>query len=495
MMLFIFLSSGLFLGWSLGANDAANIFGTAVSTKMIRFRVAAYTAGFFVILGAVVGGAGATHTLGQLGSVDAIAGAFMVAFSAGFTVFLMTRYRLPVSTSQAIVGSIIGWNLYAGMVTDSGLMSKIFMTWVLCPLLAALIAMMLYAVTRWIRNRVRITLLGEDRRTRMGLIIIGAFGAYSLGANNIANVVGVFASVQIFDPINVFGLFTLNGNQILFLIGGVAIAIGIITYSHKVMDTVGANIIKLSPLTAFIAVLAESIVLFLFSSQSLEAWLLRHGLPAIPLVPVSSSQAVVGAVIGVGLVRNFRQIRFKVIGDIAAGWVITPIVAGLITFVFLFFLQNVFNQKVHQKVEYLISEEVVRVLEADGINEKTLLGYRGKVFDNEIAFYRSLMLDFNEDEETVLTILQKAKVSPVMISEDILHKQLDRHYLSADQLHALEALTGQSFQYHWQFDQALQLQSVAWRYQPAVIENRIYNQALKRKYEYLYHTFAAAPQF
>ena len=119
MMLFIFLSSGLFLGWSLGANDAANIFGTAVSTKMIRFRVAAYTAGFFVILGAVVGGAGATHTLGQLGSVDAIAGAFMVAFSAGFTVFLMTRYRLPVSTSQAIVGSIIGWNLYAGMVTDS----------------------------------------------------------------------------------------------------------------------------------------------------------------------------------------------------------------------------------------------------------------------------------------------------------------------------------------------------------------------------------------
>ena len=106
-----------------------------------------------------------------------------------------------------------------------------------------------------------------------------------------------------------------------------------------------------------------------------------------------------------------------------------------------------------------------------------------------------MFIIFNHLNHPVLTILQKAKVSPVMISEDILHKQLDRHYLSADQLRALEALTGQSFQYHWQFDQALQLQSVAWRYQPAVIENRIYNQALKRKYEYLYHTFAAALQF
>lgn len=50
---FIFLSSGLFLGWSLGANDAANIFGTAVGTKMVRFRTAAVIASVFVMLGAV----------------------------------------------------------------------------------------------------------------------------------------------------------------------------------------------------------------------------------------------------------------------------------------------------------------------------------------------------------------------------------------------------------------------------------------------------------
>jgi PiT family inorganic phosphate transporter len=91
-----FLSSGLFLGWSLGANDASNVFGTAVGAQMIRFRTAAIYCSIFVILGAVISGAGASHTLGKLGAVNTIAGAFIVAFAAAMSVFLMTLARFPV---------------------------------------------------------------------------------------------------------------------------------------------------------------------------------------------------------------------------------------------------------------------------------------------------------------------------------------------------------------------------------------------------------------
>ena len=63
----VFILSGLFLGWSLGANDAANVYGTAVGTRMIRFRTAAIACSAFVILGAVVSGSGASETLGRLG--------------------------------------------------------------------------------------------------------------------------------------------------------------------------------------------------------------------------------------------------------------------------------------------------------------------------------------------------------------------------------------------------------------------------------------------
>jgi len=107
-MFAFFLSSGLFLGWSLGANDASNVFGTAVGSRMIRFRTAAICCAIFIILGAVISGSGTSETLGKLGAVNAIAGAFIVALAAGSSVYLMTKAGYPVSTSQAIVGAIIG---------------------------------------------------------------------------------------------------------------------------------------------------------------------------------------------------------------------------------------------------------------------------------------------------------------------------------------------------------------------------------------------------
>ena len=142
ILFFIFLSSGLFLGWSLGANDAANIFGTAVGSKMLRFKTAALVSCLFIIIGAVFSGSGASATLNELGRVNAIAGAFMVALAAALTVYWMVSSGLLVSTSQAIVGGIIGWNLYSGYDTDLSILSTIVSSWVLCPLLSGIIAVL-----------------------------------------------------------------------------------------------------------------------------------------------------------------------------------------------------------------------------------------------------------------------------------------------------------------------------------------------------------------
>ncbi|MEE9127074.1 MAG: inorganic phosphate transporter, partial [Planctomycetota bacterium] len=94
VVVLVFLSSGLFLGWSLGANDAANVFGTAVGSKMVRFSTAAIICAVFVTLGAVISGAGATQGLGKLGAINALPGAFMVALSAAVAVYWMTRLGL-----------------------------------------------------------------------------------------------------------------------------------------------------------------------------------------------------------------------------------------------------------------------------------------------------------------------------------------------------------------------------------------------------------------
>lgn len=347
-MFFFFLSSGLFLGWTLGANDAANVFGSAVGSKMIRFKQAAIIASIFVILGAIFQGAGGSHTLGKLGSVDALGGAFTVALAAGFSVFMMTKYKLPVSTTQAVVGAIIGWNFFTGSVTDINSLVKIVTTWVAGPILGGIFAVVMYLMLRALLRKSKIHLITLDAYTRYALIIVGAFGAYSLGANNIANVVGVFVP-SVPNIILDFGFFSLDGVQLLFLVGGLSIAVGIITYSKHVMMTVGDSIMQLSPETAFIVVFAHSLVLFIFSSQGLSDLFVQIGLPPIPLVPVSSSQVIVGAIMGIALLKGGQSINYSVLGRIAAGWIATPVIAGTISFISLFFMANVFNLVVTKK--------------------------------------------------------------------------------------------------------------------------------------------------
>ena len=107
-MFAVFLTSGLFLGWSLGANDAANVFGTAVGTRMISFKKAAIFCGIFVILGAVISGAGAAKTLGELGAVNAIAGAFVVALAAAVTPIIKLLVAVETFSGSFIAISIAG---------------------------------------------------------------------------------------------------------------------------------------------------------------------------------------------------------------------------------------------------------------------------------------------------------------------------------------------------------------------------------------------------
>jgi PiT family inorganic phosphate transporter len=348
-MVLFFLTSGLFLGWSLGANDASNIFGSAVGSRMITFRRAAIIASIAVILGAVIQGAGTSDTLGKLGSVNAIGGSFTLALAAAITVYGMTKFSLPVSTTQAIVGAIIGWNIFTGNPTDSGTLSKIVVTWISGPVLGALFAILLYILITKFKKSAKIHLITFESYLKAGLIIVGAFGAYSLGANNIANVMGVFVPAFNLQELNL-GLFSLSSNQQLFLLGGIAISVGIITYSKRVMDTIGGNIVELTSEAALVVVLAQSLVLFIFSSTALANFMIRIGLPPIPLVPVSSSQVIVGCVIGIGLYRGARNINFRLLGEIGIGWLATPLISGVITFFSLFFMKNIFNIEVGHKI-------------------------------------------------------------------------------------------------------------------------------------------------
>ena len=486
-MFLFFLSSGLFLGWSLGANDASNVFGTAVGSKMVRFRTAAICCSIFIVLGAVISGAGASDTLGELGSVNAIAGAFIVAFAAAISVYLMTKLGYPVSTSQAIVGAIIGWNFFSGSLTDYHTLSKIVMTWIACPTLSAIIALILYKTFALGIYRLKLDMFRLDSTTRYGLILIGAFGSYSLGANNIANVMGVFVPVSPFANISFFGLFTLTSTEQLFFLGGIAIGVGVLTYSRKVMATVGEGIMELSPVSALAVVSAHSLVLFLFASQGLEAFLQGHGWPTIPLVPVSSSQAIVGAVIGLGLLKRGRGIRWRVLGGIGSSWVVTPIIAALVSFISLFFLQNVFEQKTYRPVSYAITSEVMARIQKQGILLDDAESMIGKEFPNAKHFYEALQKLKNLKPEDREFILISAEIDQMEITIEKLETiSFDPDWITKQEKNDLEKLEGRKFKHKWQLDEALAEISPHWRH----MENeKKHNESLQHKMSHIYDKF------
>ncbi len=339
-MIFFYLLGGLLLGWSLGANDAANIFGTAVATKMVKFRKAALIASIFVILGAVLEGSGTSETLDSLGSIDKLSTAFIVSLSSALTVSAMTKLSLPVSTSQAVIGAILGQNLFAGFQTDLKLLTNIILSWILCPIIAAFFAILLYYALKYLITNSKIHLLSLDALTRFGLIVAGSLGAYSLGANNIGNVVGVFMTSNPFIDISIGNIININSTQQLLLIGGIAISLGIITYSYRVMKTIGNDIFILSPITALIVVTSHSLVLYLFASEGLRNTLISLNIPPLPLVPVSSSQAVIGAIIGIAVAKGSRSIKISTLAKISSGWITTPIISGIISWSFFYLISH-----------------------------------------------------------------------------------------------------------------------------------------------------------
>jgi PiT family inorganic phosphate transporter len=293
------LLGGIFLGWSLGANDASNVFGSAVASRMLKFWTAAVLASVFVLIGALLQGQAGIETLKGLTQFT-LEQAVVSSVAAATTVTIMTVLGLPVSTSQAVVGSILGIGILNQQINLQGL-GKVVSCWLGTPVGAALIAVIVYKVLAAFYNRLTINLFQSDILIRLLMIVAGSYGAYALGANNVANVTAVFVGA---GHLSIFAA---------ALVGGLSIGLGILTLSKRVMETVGKKLVKLDPFSALVVLLAQSITVHIYTFIG---------------VPVSTSQAVIGAVLGVGIVKGISTVSGRMLVNIVIAWVLTPAISG-----------------------------------------------------------------------------------------------------------------------------------------------------------------------
>ena len=310
----ILILAGFYVGWNIGANDAANCIGTTVGAQIISYRKAVLLMSVCVILGGALQGHHVMKTVGK-GIViseaqeyeaynnEAAGAEFRALFpddrlpdkailvallSAGFFVTLATFSSVPVSTSQAIVGGVAGTGL--GIVGFNASYFK----------LAVLLAFGLYLLLGRLLRQVSSVVWSKVMA--VGVVLSAAYVSYSLGANDVGNAIGPLLSKY---PDK--GLW-------LALLGGVAMAVGAMMFGQRVTDTVGKSITPLDYGGALAAQLSAAFGVHLFSMAG---------------IPVSTSQAVVGGVVGVGLTRGVAAVSGKKLSTIFVGWVVTPACAAV----------------------------------------------------------------------------------------------------------------------------------------------------------------------
>jgi len=294
------ITSGIFLGWGLGANDSANIFGTGVTTGVIKYKTAVLLTGIFVLMGSLIDGPKCMETVSDLSRLFP-ADAFCCALAAAVTMAILTFFAIPASASQAIIGAVIGAGILSG-TADFSKLFKIFSCWIFTPVLALILGYLFHRFIGYLLDRTITNMSHRNLLYYIGIITTGCYAAYALGGNNVANVTGVYVGSGILSVQNAS------------LIGGLSIAAGVLTYSKKVMMTIGKGIAPLDPFSALITILAEALTLNLFTHIG---------------VPVSSSQAIVGAIVGVGIVKGMKTVRSRMLIKIGLGWIMTPVSAGL----------------------------------------------------------------------------------------------------------------------------------------------------------------------
>ena len=296
-------SAAFFMAWAVGANDSAKAVGTAVGSGIIGFKRAVLLIAVFTTLGALIGHSAVSGTITELARGMSPAQISLVLFSAASAVTLASLWGRPISTTQSIIGALIGSSLALGLPVDWITIARIVSAWILSPAIAALLAIATYRLYKPLLGRIK-GLKNLELTQKWLVFLASAYSAFNLGTNELGNVIGLSQSGSLSNP-NVFIALTM--------------AFGTLTFSREVMLTIGKNISPLGPTSAFSSQFGAAIAV---SAANLLG------------LPVSSGQAIVGAISGLGLYKGER-VNKTLLLDIVKGWVRAPLFAGALAFLLI----------------------------------------------------------------------------------------------------------------------------------------------------------------
>ncbi|MGQ4832399.1 MAG: inorganic phosphate transporter [Candidatus Asgardarchaeia archaeon] len=305
MILILILT--FYIAWSIGTNDET--MAAPVGCGALKINIALILGGTLATIGAYVMGKNVSETIGEKLWQAEITQTEIITVLLAMAIWLtIASYReLPVSTTHSIIGTIIGLAFITTGINsiNIGTLMFIFSGWILSPILGFVFA---YVFHKLIMKLITTKFKGLREIERFEkissylLIIVVSFTAFSRGANDVANAVGILSKA-----------YALSFSYLL-LWGGIGMATGLLTLGRRVVKTVGMEITEMRPSTALSAQLSTMLVLFFGTFFGF---------------PLSGTQILVAAIIGVGLVEK-RKIKKETIRDIVYSWILTLPASALI---------------------------------------------------------------------------------------------------------------------------------------------------------------------
>lgn len=324
------LLAGFYAFW-MGGNDMANSVAPLVGGGVLDFKKAAILFTISMAIGAFVQGYMVTVTLGKgVAPNISVYEGIVASVAAIIWIAIATIKGMPISTTQSIVSGVIGIGLFRFLVKgiwclNLGVVWRIILSWVLSPLTAILIAWATCSLLLRYGSKLSLKVV---KALAISTLI---FTAYSFGTNDIANAIGVYVASL---PAR-YGLPDTQTRLLLTAYAVLVIALGGFIAGRKVVETVGFRITRLTPLLS-IPANTDGITVWLFTT--VPYILFGYGMP------ISTTYAAVGAVIGTGLARYGRNgISIRTVIMIISSWVFTlPLVASIsIAIVYIFKIFNI----------------------------------------------------------------------------------------------------------------------------------------------------------
>jgi PiT family inorganic phosphate transporter len=299
-----------------GFHDAANAIATSVSTRALTPRVALILAAVMNFVGALLGQevAKTVQSVLTISGVSDTAGLVIVlaGLLGAITWNLITwYYGLPSSSSQALIGGLVGAGVVGGVTVEwQTILDKVVIPMVASPIVGFALAFLIMLSIMWIfrrRNPHRVY-----RGFRMAQTLSAAGLALGHGLQDAQKTMGV-----IFLAVTTAGYYSADQENLpLWIVISSAAAISFGTYSGgwRIMRTLGRRIIHLDPARGFSAETAGTVVLYT-TAFVFEA-------------PISTTHVITTAIMGAGATKRFSAVRWGVARSIVIAWVLTFPMAG-----------------------------------------------------------------------------------------------------------------------------------------------------------------------